>query len=67
MAGVITCPMDVVKTRIQTELDPEMAEAARQKKQERKQKLKKSTKATSSNFHDYAFVLLSFFLTQCSH
>lgn len=49
MAGVITCPMDVVKTRIQTELDPEMAEAARQKKQERKQKLKKSTKATSSS------------------
>lgn len=38
MAGVITCPMDVVKTRIQTELDPEVIEAARQKKAERKQK-----------------------------
>lgn len=25
MAGVITCPLDVVKTRIQTQLDPEFA------------------------------------------
>ena len=32
MAGVITCPLDVVKTRIQTELDPEVAAKARQKK-----------------------------------
>lgn len=38
MAGVLTCPMDVVKTRIQTELDPEVAEAARQKKQEKRDK-----------------------------
>ena len=29
MAGVLTCPMDVVKTRIQTELDPELSAAAR--------------------------------------
>ncbi|KAF2213250.1 hypothetical protein CERZMDRAFT_39927 [Cercospora zeae-maydis SCOH1-5] len=27
MAGVLTCPMDVVKTRIQTELDPEVDNA----------------------------------------
>ena len=38
MAGVITCPMDVVKTRIQTELDPEVAAASRQKKQEKREK-----------------------------
>jgi hypothetical protein len=31
MAGVMTCPMDVVKTRIQTELDPEIAAKAREK------------------------------------
>lgn len=31
LAGVITCPMDVVKTRIQTELDPTVVAAARQK------------------------------------
>ncbi|KAK3074552.1 hypothetical protein LTR53_002906 [Teratosphaeriaceae sp. CCFEE 6253] len=30
MAGVLTCPMDVVKTRIQTELDPEVAAKARE-------------------------------------
>lgn len=42
MAGVITCPMDVVKTRIQTELDPEVVEAARQKRQERKQQKRKA-------------------------
>ncbi|KAK4983025.1 hypothetical protein LTR66_008993 [Elasticomyces elasticus] len=29
MAGVITCPLDVVKTRIQTHLDPEVAHAAK--------------------------------------
>lgn len=29
MAGVLTCPMDVVKTRIQTELDPDVVAAAR--------------------------------------
>lgn len=29
MAGVLTCPMDVVKTRIQTELDPDVIAAAR--------------------------------------
>ncbi|QIX00397.1 hypothetical protein AMS68_005914 [Peltaster fructicola] len=31
MAGVITCPMDVVKTRIQTELDPAVVAAVRSK------------------------------------
>ncbi|KAI5357768.1 Putative mitochondrial carrier domain superfamily [Septoria linicola] len=31
MAGVLTCPMDVVKTRIQTELDPEVVARARAK------------------------------------
>lgn len=31
MAGVLTCPMDVVKTRIQTELDPEVIAKARGK------------------------------------
>ena len=36
MAGVLTCPMDVVKTRIQTELDPEVAAAARQMKKAKK-------------------------------
>lgn len=38
LAGVITCPMDVVKTRIQTELDPDVAAAAKQKKQEKMEK-----------------------------
>ena len=38
IACIITCPMDVVKTRIQTELDPEVVAAARQKKQEKKDK-----------------------------
>lgn len=28
MAGVITCPLDVVKTRIQTQLDPALVAAA---------------------------------------
>lgn len=32
MAGVITCPLDVVKTRIQTELDPEVAATAAKKR-----------------------------------
>lgn len=32
MAGVLTCPMDVVKTRIQTELDPDLAAVAKEKK-----------------------------------
>ncbi|KAF2859805.1 solute carrier family 25 member 38 [Piedraia hortae CBS 480.64] len=32
MAGVLTCPMDVVKTRIQTELDPEVVARAKQNK-----------------------------------
>jgi hypothetical protein len=36
IAGALTCPMDVVKTRIQTELDPDVAAAAKQKKQEKK-------------------------------
>lgn len=36
MAGVLTCPMDVVKTRIQTELDPEVAAKARQVRKEKK-------------------------------
>ncbi|KAK6434255.1 hypothetical protein LTR95_009563 [Oleoguttula sp. CCFEE 5521] len=31
IAGVLTCPMDVVKTRIQTELDPAVVAAARSK------------------------------------
>ena len=30
LAGVLTCPMDVVKTRIQTELDPEVVAKARE-------------------------------------
>lgn len=38
LAGVITCPMDVVKTRIQTELDPAVAEASRRKRLERRWK-----------------------------
>ena len=38
IAGVLTCPMDVVKTRIQTELDPDVAAAAKQKKQEKMEK-----------------------------
>ena len=38
IAGVLTCPMDVVKTRIQTELDPEVVAAARQKKKEKIEK-----------------------------
>ncbi|KAF2479539.1 mitochondrial carrier domain-containing protein [Neohortaea acidophila] len=38
MAGVLTCPMDVVKTRIQTELDPDVAAATKQKKQEKREK-----------------------------
>ncbi|KAK5175144.1 uncharacterized protein LTR77_000281 [Saxophila tyrrhenica] len=33
IAGALTCPMDVVKTRIQTELDPAVVAAARQQKQ----------------------------------
>ncbi|KXL41860.1 hypothetical protein M433DRAFT_157175 [Acidomyces richmondensis BFW] len=37
MAGVLTCPMDVVKTRIQTELDPEVAAKARQMRKAKKQ------------------------------
>ncbi|KAK0312196.1 hypothetical protein LTR01_003110 [Friedmanniomyces endolithicus] len=36
MAGVLTCPMDVVKTRIQTELDPEVAALARQTRKAKK-------------------------------
>jgi hypothetical protein len=36
MAGVLTCPMDVVKTRIQTELDPEVAALARQQRKAKK-------------------------------
>ncbi|KAK3052154.1 hypothetical protein LTR09_006746 [Extremus antarcticus] len=38
IAGALTCPMDVVKTRIQTELDPEVVAAARHKKQEKMDK-----------------------------
>ncbi|GAB1732913.1 hypothetical protein NU195Hw_g3036t1 [Hortaea werneckii] len=36
MAGVITCPMDVVKTRVQTELDPEVAAKAREERARKK-------------------------------
>jgi len=36
MAGVLTCPMDVVKTRIQTELDPEVAAKAREVRKAKK-------------------------------
>ncbi|TKA24828.1 hypothetical protein B0A50_06557 [Salinomyces thailandicus] len=36
MAGVLTCPMDVVKTRIQTELDPEVAAKARETRMRKK-------------------------------
>lgn len=32
MAGIMTCPLDVVKTRIQTELDPDVVAAARRSK-----------------------------------
>ena len=38
IAGAVTCPMDVVKTRIQTELDPDVAAAAKQKRQEKKER-----------------------------
>lgn len=31
MAGIITCPLDVVKTRIQTELDPDLVASVRSK------------------------------------
>ncbi|KJY02438.1 mitochondrial carrier protein [Zymoseptoria brevis] len=48
MAGVLTCPMDVVKTRIQTELDPELAAAAREKRSAMKAK-SVTAKASSSN------------------
>ncbi|KAK3721964.1 hypothetical protein LTR37_002780 [Vermiconidia calcicola] len=48
IAGAITCPMDVVKTRIQTELDPEVVAAARQKKQEKKEKKEKKAAASST-------------------
>lgn len=44
MAGVLTCPMDVVKTRIQTELDPEVVAKARAKAAESDAK-SNSTKA----------------------
>nr|POF14441.1 putative mitochondrial carrier [Quercus suber] len=36
MAGIITCPLDVVKTRIQTELDPDVVAAARNAKKSSK-------------------------------
>lgn len=49
MAGVLTCPMDVVKTRIQVELDPEVAAAARKLKESRKSTGKGSpTSATTA-------------------
>jgi hypothetical protein len=48
IAGAVTCPMDVVKTRIQTELDPEVIAAARQKKQEKKDRKKASSSARAS-------------------
>lgn len=47
MAGVLTCPMDVVKTRIQTELDPELAAAARAGKTARSSSSGKSQSQTS--------------------
>ena len=48
VAGVLTCPMDVVKTRIQTELDPDVAAAAKQKKIEKKERKAAARAATSS-------------------
>lgn len=48
IAGALTCPMDVVKTRIQTELDPEIVAAARKKKQERKDKKKAASSRTAA-------------------
>ena len=51
IAGAVTCPMDVVKTRIQTELDPEVAAASKQKKQEKKERkaAARSIKSTGSS------------------
>ena len=46
IAGVLTCPMDVVKTRIQTELDPDVIAAARAK-QRASTKAPSTTHATS--------------------
>jgi hypothetical protein len=48
IAGALTCPMDVVKTRIQTELDPEVVAAARQKKQEKRDKKNAAAAARSA-------------------
>ncbi|CAK4033706.1 mitochondrial carrier [Lecanosticta acicola] len=48
MAGVLTCPMDVVKTRIQTELDPELAAKARGQKAG-KSNASSATSRTASN------------------
>ncbi|EME46999.1 hypothetical protein DOTSEDRAFT_69098 [Dothistroma septosporum NZE10] len=49
MAGILTCPMDVVKTRIQTELDPEMATAAKEKKGVGKTASASASKSASAN------------------
>lgn len=49
MAGVLTCPMDVVKTRIQTELDPDVVAAARLKKKQKKAPRASAPAASTSN------------------
>jgi len=49
MAGVLTCPMDVVKTRIQTELDPEVAAQAKQLKKSKKAPRPPMTSTTSAS------------------
>ncbi len=48
IAGALTCPMDVVKTRIQTELDPEIVAAAKQKRQEKQNKKAASAASTQA-------------------
>lgn len=49
MAGVITCPMDVVKTRIQTELDPDMLPQPKKKKPAQPPSASSSTSAATAH------------------
>ena len=48
MAGFLTCPMDVVKTRIQTELDPAVAAALKQKREDKRSAQKHRNRASPS-------------------